>query len=280
MLYKRSGTYEAICEIQGFQQLHHQPGTFVLPNAWDAASAKSFQQNGFKAIGTTSAGIAMSWGCKDGENLPFDKLLETLSTITDSVDVPVSADIEAGYGTSPEEVAAHVRKVIAAGVVGINIEDGTGNPDQPLSDVLLQAKKIAAVRELNVPLFINARTDVYWLKAGDPAFRLQSAVERANLYRQAGADCIFIPGVEDTETIVKLRTDISGPLNLLAGASTPSLKLLSEIGIERISCGSAPFRAGLTLLKKIGEDIICHGRFQHMTDDVLSFMMMRQNGFI
>lgn len=134
-----------------FQELHHQSAPFLLPNAWDAASARVFQRTGYKAIGTTSAGIAMSLGYADGENLPFETLLVALKTIVDSVDIPVSADIEAGYGTSPEEISENVRKVVSTGVVGINIEDGTGSPGQPLRDASLQADAIAAVRQLDLP---------------------------------------------------------------------------------------------------------------------------------
>ncbi|MCY8003481.1 isocitrate lyase/phosphoenolpyruvate mutase family protein [Bacillus haynesii] len=258
-------------KYKAFLDLHHQSGPFVLPNAWDAASAKAFQNCGFKAVGTTSAGIAMSLGYPDGEHLPFETLLSVLKTITDAVDIPVSADLEAGYGQSPETVAENVKKAAAAGVVGINIEDGTKDPCRPLCDATLMEEKITAVKNLNLPVLINARTDVYWLNADDPGSRLQTAVRRANRYRQAGADCIFIPGADDTGTIAGLRKGISGPLNVLAGSNTPSLQILSELGIERISCGSAPFRAALSLVKKIGEDIIRRGTFNHMTDGVLSY---------
>lgn len=195
--------------------------------------------------------------------------------IVKSVNVPISADIEAGYGTSVEEVVENVRQIILAGVVGINLEDGTGNPDDPIFDVSLQAEKIAAIKELsqslNAPLFINARTDLYWLHISDPVFRLQSAINRTKAYQKAGADCIFIPGVKTIDTIKKLRQEISCPINLLAGADMPSLSRLSEIGIERVSSGSAPFRATLTLLRKISEDIINHGNFQRIIDDVITY---------
>ncbi|OLG02836.1 putative carboxyvinyl-carboxyphosphonate phosphorylmutase [Bacillus paralicheniformis] len=153
----------------------------------------------------------------------------------------------------------------------MNIEDGTKDPCRPLCDATLMEEKIAAVKKLNLPVLINARTDVYWLNADAPGSRLQTAVRRANRYRQAGADCIFIPRANDTGTIAGLRKDIPGPLNVLAGSHTPSLQILSELGIERISCGSAPFRAALSLVKKIGEDIITRGSFSHMTDGVLSY---------
>ncbi|CAH0297032.1 Carboxyvinyl-carboxyphosphonate phosphorylmutase [Peribacillus sp. Bi96] len=258
-----------------FKQLHSQSSTFVLPNAWDASSARTFQESGFKAIGTTSAGMAISLGYSDGGNLPFEKLIESLKMIVDSVHVPVTADIEFGYGTSIEEVVENVRQVLSTGVVGINLEDGTGNPEDPIFDSSLQVEKITAIKEmtrsLNMPLFINARTDLYWLNIGDPATRLQSAINRAKAYQQAGADCIFIPGVKNMDTIEKLRREISCPINLLAGADTPSLNQLSELGIERVSSGSAPFRATVSLLRKISDDIINQGNFQRMIDDVITY---------
>ncbi|MGE7762506.1 isocitrate lyase/PEP mutase family protein [Peribacillus sp. NPDC097895] len=258
-----------------FQQLHSQSSTFVLPNAWDASSARIFQESGFKAIGTTSAGMAISLGYSDGGNLPFEKLIDSLKMIVDSVHVPVTADIEFGYGTSIEEVVENVRQILSTGVVGINLEDGTGNPEDPIFDSSLQAEKITAIKEmtrsLNIPLFINARTDLYWLNIGDPLTRLQSAINRAKTYQKAGADCIFIPGVKNMDTIEKLRREISCPINLLAGADTPSLNQLSEIGIERVSSGSAPFRATVSLLKKISDDIINQGNFQRMIDDVITY---------
>lgn len=261
--------------FQTFKELHQQSSTFVLPNAWDASSAKVFQESGFKAIGTTSAGIAMSLGYLDGENLPFEKMLEVIKMIVDSVNVPVSADIEAGYGESVEEVVENVRKIILAGAVGINLEDGTGNPDNPILDASLHAQKIAAIKELsqsmNRPLFVNARTDLYWLNIGDSEYQLHSAIDRAKAYQQAGADCIFIPGVTNLDTIEKLRQEISAPMNLLVGPNMPTLNQLSEIGIERVSTGSAPFRSTITLLRKISQNAINHGHFHQLTDDVITY---------
>jgi len=262
-------------KFQQFKQLHKQPSTFVLPNAWDASSASVFQKSGFKAIGTTSAGIAMSLGYSDGENLPFEKMIEALKSIVNSVDIPVSADIEAGYGKSVEEVIDNVKQVILAGVVGINLEDGTGNPNEPILDISMQVKKIAAIKELsqslNMPLFINARTDLYWLKIGDPSLQFQSAIKRVKAYEEAGADCIFIPGVTNIDTIKNFREEISCPINLLVGSDTPSLNELSKIGIERVSSGSAPFRATITLLKEISEAIMNSGNFTPMIDDVITY---------
>ena len=258
-----------------FHELHKQSSTFVLPNAWDAMSAKTFEQCGFKAIGTTSAGIAASLGYADGQNMPFEKLIEVLSSIANAVNVPVSADIEAGYGFTIEEIVSNVKEVIVAGAVGINIEDGTGDPHDPILDMTIQTENIAAIRELsdslNVSLFINARTDMYWANVGDPEVRFQETVKRAKAYVEAGADCIFIPGLIDLEKIKELRKEILVPINLLDHPELPSLDELSKIGIERVSCGSGPFRATVTLLKSIGDEILNDGTFDQMSKNVLSY---------
>ncbi|UOQ43750.1 isocitrate lyase/phosphoenolpyruvate mutase family protein [Halobacillus salinarum] len=263
-------------KVENFHQLHRQSSTFVLPNAWDAVSAKMFEESGFTAIGTTSAGIAAALGFKDGENIPLQKMIDVISSIVDSVNIPVSADIESGYGGNVKEVVETARKIIESGAVGINIEDGTGNPDRPLCDLSLQMEKIAAIKRLSDSkedgtLFINARTDTYWLNIGDPSTRLAETIKRAKWFEESGADCIFIPGLFDREIIQNLRKEISCPINLLAGSEIPSLPELSNIGIERLSCGSGPFRATVTLLKTISDEIMNQQTFHRMTDGVLSY---------
>jgi len=155
---------EQSLKAKTFHRLHQQSSTFVLPNAWDVISAKMFEECGFKAIGTTSAGIAASLGYLDGQSIPLNKMVETIENIAKSVNVPVSADIEAGYGQTVEEVLETVKAVAAAGAIGINLEDGTGDPNRPIFDISSQEEKIAAIKELsesrNMPLFINARTDL------------------------------------------------------------------------------------------------------------------------
>lgn len=272
---------EQSLKAKTFHRLHQQPSTFVLPNAWDVISAKMFEDCGFKAIGTTSAGIAASLGYLDGQSIPLNKMVETIENIAKSVNVPVSADIEAGYGQTVEEVLETVKAVAAAGAIGINLEDGTGDPNRPIFDMSSQVEKIAAIKELsesrNMPLFINARTDLYWLNIGDSSTRLQEAIKRARAYQDAGADCIFIPGLTDRKIIKKIREEISCPINLLVDPEMPSLSVLSEIGIERLSCGSVPFRATLTYLRTISEEIVNRQTFQHMTNgDVLSYRRLTE----
>lgn len=237
-----------LAKVESFRQLHQQDTTFVLPNAWDPISAMVFEEAGFQAIGTSSAGIAASLGYSDGQHIPFEKMLEAIGNIARSVRVPVSADIESGYGETAEDVANAVKKITDTGVVGINLEDATGDPDLPLYDVALQAEKITAIKELveateKKSLFINARTDTYWLQTGDPATRLHETLKRLKAFEKAGADCVFIPGLHDREVIQELRKEITCPINLLASPDMPTLKELTDIGIDRVSCGSGPFRA-------------------------------------
>ncbi|WP_370224638.1 isocitrate lyase/phosphoenolpyruvate mutase family protein [Cytobacillus sp.] len=272
---------EQSLKAETFHRLHQQSSTFVLPNAWDVISAKMFEECGFKAIGTTSAGIAASLGYLDGQSIPLSKMVETIENIAKSVNVPVSADIEAGYGRTVEEVLETVKAVTAAGAIGINLEDGTGDSIRPIFEISSQVEKIAAIKEFsesrNMPLFINARTDLYWLNIGDSSTHLQEAVKRAKAYQDAGADCIFIPGLTDRKILKKIREEISCPINLLVDAEMPSLSELSEIGIERLSCGSGPFRATLTYLRSIGEEIVNNQTFHQMTNgDVLSYRRLTE----
>ncbi|WP_263705511.1 isocitrate lyase/PEP mutase family protein [Shouchella tritolerans] len=258
-------------KLKTFRRLHQQPSTFVLPNAWDAMSAKMFEAGGFKAIGTTSAGIAASLGYPDGQHLPRAKMVDAVRNIANSVAIPVSADIEAGYGQSVAKIVQTVKAVAAAGAVGINIEDGTGDPSKPVFSISEQTEKIAAIKANHTSLFVNARTDIYWLNIGDPLSRFQEATKRAKAYQEAGADCLFIPGLTDRGEIQKMRAAISCPINLLVDPEMPSLTELSAIGIERLSCGSAPFRATATLLAAICEQIVNDQTFSHLTKDVLSY---------
>lgn len=272
---------EQSLKAETFHRLHQQSSTFVLPNAWDVISAKMFEECGFKAIGTTSAGIAASLGYLDGQSIPLNKMVETIENIAKSVNVPVSADIEAGYGQTADEVLETVKAVAAAGAIGINLEDGTGDPNRPIFEISSQREKIAAIKELsesrNMPLFINARTDIYWLNIGDSSTRLQEALKRAKAYQAAGADCIFIPGLTDMKIIKKIREEISCPINLLVDPEMPSLSELSNIGIERLSCGSVPFRATLTYLRTISEEIVNRQTFHQMTNgDVLSYRRLTE----
>ena len=254
-----------------FQRLHHGPAILVLPNAWDAATARIFQTAGFPAIASTSAGIAWAAGYPDGERISRGDMLEAVCRIVAAVDVPVTADMEAGYGETAEAAAATAEGVLAAGAIGLNLEDASADR---LLEIAAHSARVRAVRRVaedaGVPLVINARTDVYLLAVGTPETRFAEAVRRANAYREAGADCLFIPGVRDAETIGRLVESIHGPINVLAGAGTPPAGELQRLGVARISTGSGPMRASLTLVRQFAEELR-QGTYDSFTKDVLSY---------
>src|SRR5881409_3504473 len=181
-------------QAETFRRLHREGGILVLPNAWDVITARVIESAGFAAIATSSAGIAWALGYADGERISRGEILAVVRRIASSVRVPVTADMEAGYGTTPEAAAETARGVIAAGAIGLDLEDGTN--EGLLLDLSLQVARIRAVREAGgaarVPLVINARTDAFEVKQWSPAERFAAAVRRANAYRAAGADCLFV----------------------------------------------------------------------------------------
>jgi len=248
-----------------FRQLHRGPGTLLLPNVWDVASARVIEEAGFSAIATTSAGIAFSLGYPDGQHIPRDEMFARIARIARAVKVPVTADIEGGYGPAPEDAARTTRELIQAGAVGMNLEDASGERDQPLIDLQLAVEKIKAARaaasELHVPVVVNARTDVYLLSVGDPQGRYSEALQRLLAYRDAGADCVFAPGLKDVETISRLVKDVQCPLNILAVAGTPPVTELERLGVARVSLGSGPMRATLGLLRRLAEELKAAGMY-------------------
>ena len=236
---------------EAFRKLHYGPDILILPNAWDAASARIIAAAGFPAIATTSAGIAFARGYPDGERIGRAEMLRDVACIVGCVDVPVTADLEAGYGPDAEDVAETMRQAIKAGAAGLNLEDSSHDPDQPLFEMGRATERVAAARAAaaaGVPVVINARTDGYILgfERNDELFA--DTVERANAYRAAGADCIFVPAVIDAGTIGRLAAEIDGPINILAGPGSPPLPELRALGVARVSIGSGLARAADELL--------------------------------
>ena len=195
-------------------------------------------------------------------------MLTAVGRIAAAVQVPVTADVEAGYGNRPEDAAVTARAVIEAGAVGMNLEDATGQPENPLLDLSLQIEKIKAVleeaRRIGVPIVLNARTDVYLLQVGAPERRYELALKRLAAFRDAGADCLFVPGVRDSETIRRFVVDLQYPINILAGPGSPSIPELEKLGVARVSLGSAPMRATLGLLRKMAEELNSSGTYRTM----------------
>jgi len=257
----------------------------VLANAWDVASARVMEELGYPAIATTSAGVAAALGYPDGQRIPREEMLEAVARIARAVRVPVTADVEAGYGTTAKDMAETAKALIAAGAVGMNLEDVTGDTESSLVDTAFQVEKIRAICDisasLGVPLVVNARTDTYLMPIGPEATRFERTVERLRAYRKAGADCLFVPGIADRETISKLVKTLGAPLNILVSRDCPTLKELEELGVARASTGSAVMRASLGTTQKIGKDLMEKGSYESLFASAIPYadvqrMMGRQ----
>jgi 2-methylisocitrate lyase-like PEP mutase family enzyme len=253
-----------------FRSLHRGPEILVLPNAWDCASGRIFEEAGFPAIATTSAGIAFSLGYSDGERIPQDLMLAAVKRISACVKVPVTADLESGYG----DVAKTTASLIAAGAVGLNLED-VDRESGALAPIPAQVEKIVTVRRiagaLGVKVVINARTDMYLAQIGDPASRFEHACERLQAYIGAGADCVFLPGVSD-ETIIRRAVDqLKFPLNILASPGLPPIPRLRESGVARLSVGSGIMRATLGLTRRIAQELKHSGTYAAMLEGTIPF---------
>lgn len=250
-----------------FRALHQGPRILVLPNAWDVATARVFEEAGFPALATTSAGIANALGYPDAGGISRDEMLEVVARIARAVRIPVTADVEAGYG----DPLATAKAVVAAGAVGMNLEDIEAESPDTLAHLETQTAIIRAIHDLQLPLVLNARTDIYLTNVGDPATRFARTVERLNAYREAGADCLFAPGVRDPEIIAALARDVRGPLNILATAGSPPVSELQRIGVARMSVGSGPARAALGLVRRIALELRDHGTFAQMIDGQIPY---------
>jgi 2-methylisocitrate lyase-like PEP mutase family enzyme len=258
-----------------FLALHDGRKTLLLPNAWDVASARIFEDAGFPAVGSSSAGVAFALGYPDGQKISRGEMLAVVHRIAEAVHIPMTADVEAGYGTKPEDVAETAREVIAAGAVGMNLEDAIHDKPDALADLNLQIEKIRAVNEISaragIAFVLNARTDVFLAEIGPAETRLARAIERLNAYRDAGAQCLFVPGVKDKETIAQLVKGVRGPVNILATAGTPPLAELEKLGVARVSVGSGPMRATLGLISRMARQLHDEGTFSLMTDGAMSY---------
>ncbi len=230
-----------------FRALHHGDGPLVLPNVWDAGSAVLTQSMGFSALATTSAGVAWALGYADGERMERSEMLSAVGRIAARVSVPVSADMEGGYGETPDAVAETVRLTLEAGAIGVNLEDGLDHAAGTLRDPGLATECIAAAKAAGqaagVPVVINARTDVYFNRGASEDDKFSEAVRRGNAYLEAGADCAFVIAVTDPSVIDQLVREIDGPLNIIAGAPGLDINTLTGMGVKRISLAGGMTRA-------------------------------------
>ncbi|MFI1004653.1 isocitrate lyase/phosphoenolpyruvate mutase family protein [Streptomyces galbus] len=249
-----------------FRALHVPGRPLVLPNAWDTASARLVEDAGAPAVATTSAGLAWALGAADGDRLGREDALRAVAGVVAAVRVPVTADIESGYATDPAGVAGTVRAVLAAGAVGVNIEDALHEGDAPLRTVAEQAERIAAARaaadEEGVPLFVNARIDTFLRGAGG----VDLTLERAAAFVAAGADGVFVPGAVDPETVKLLVEGVRAPLNVMAGPGAPPVAELAGLGVARVSVGSGIAQAAHALVRRAARELLEAGTYGSLAD--------------
>jgi 2-methylisocitrate lyase-like PEP mutase family enzyme len=249
-----------------FRSLHTAGTPLVLVNAWDAASARIVAAAGARAIATTSAGVAWSLGAPDGDALGRDAAVDLVGRVVAAVPLPVTADIESGYGGTPTEVAATVRAVIGAGAVGVNVEDAAPDGVAPLRTVDDQCARLAAVRSAadssGVPLYVNARVDTFLRGAGG----VEETVARAAAYLAAGADGVFVPGAVDPDTVAALVAAIPAPVNILAGPGAPPVPELARLGVARVSLGSSVAEAAYGVARRAAEEAFGAGTYQALAD--------------
>lgn len=244
----------------------HVPGTpLTLANAWDGASARIVAATGAPAVATTSAGVAWALGTADGGQVDRDRALALVRRVVDTVEVPVTADIEDGFGPDADAVAETVTQVIAAGAVGVNIEDGPRDPAELAARI---AAARSAAEKAGIPLYINARIDVFLFQLGAEQDRLGETLARAERYLAAGASGIFVPGVAAPETIAELVKRIDAPLNVMVGPGAPPVADLAALGVARVSLGAAVAEAAYGLVRRAAEELARSGTYTAVEDGI------------
>jgi len=266
---------QSIRRAEAFRALHAAPAPLVLLNAWDAASAAVFARAGAPALATTSAGVAWTMGHRDGERLAFADLLRTVANICRVVERPISVDLEHGYAVDAAAVARNAAALIDAGAIGVNIEDGIDPTTQALRPARETVERIVAIRTAaharGVPLFVNARTDVYFLPAQHADRSFGEAARRLEQYAAAGADGVFVPGLVDTGEIAKLVARVPLPVNVYAGyAGVPPIAELAAAGVRRISVGCGPLQGLLGHAEAMARELLHEGRYDAMLEGALS----------
>lgn len=248
-----------------FTALHHADRPLLLANAWDVASAVVTEAAGAPAVATTSAGVAWSLGRPDGDQLGRELAVDLVRRVCAAVRVPVTADIESGFGEQPADVAETVLAVIEAGAVGINLEDSVSDPASPLRSVDDAAERIAAARSAaesaGVPIYLNARTDTYLRQVGEPGGRLDDTITRARAYLDAGASGIFVPGTVDPAIVASLTEAIDAPVNLLVGPGAPDVATLAAAGARRLSLGSSVAAAAYAVADAATRELLSTGTY-------------------
>ena len=253
--------------------LHHDPKLLILPNIWEPLGARLIASLGFPAVATASAAIAFSQCQNDGEEMTFFEMLRIVELIAEAVDVPVTADMERGYGETPDDVANNMYHVLQAGVVGINIEDSLAE-GSALRSIDEQCARILAIRTMadaeGIPLVINARCDAFLSTIGDThEEQLTETITRGKAYRDAGADCFYPITLGDVPTLEKIIEGVKLPVNVYASANAASLKDLESIGVSRVSTGPGLLKAALGTMRSIAHELQNYGEYNSLTKDIV-----------
>ncbi|MEU8772669.1 isocitrate lyase/phosphoenolpyruvate mutase family protein [Streptomyces sp. NPDC048606] len=251
-------THDLTARAEAFAALHVPGSPLALANAWDVASARVVEAAGSPAVATTSAGVAWSLGAADGDLLARDRALDLIGRVVDAVSVPVTADIEGGFGADAEAVGETITGVLTAGAVGVNIEDGTRSPAE-FAERLAAAR--AAADSAGVPLYVNARIDTFLFGLGAPESRLDETLSRAAAYLRAGATGVFVPGVVDPAVITELVKGVGAPLNVLAAPGAPTVSELAALGVARVSLGSWVAETAYAVARRATEELLAGGGY-------------------
>ena len=261
-------------KAEQFRSLHHGKRVLVLPNAWDVPSARVFEDAGFPAIATSSAGLMVSLGCPDGEAIPKGEFMAAVRRIARAVSVPLSVDIVAGFGSTARDVELTVKAVVRAGGIGVNIEDFDPHTKK-LHSLESQGRKLRSIRKvgesLKVPLVINGRTDALRYAPGDEAAKFEEAVRRATAYRDAKVDCVYPMGLTDAVGIARFVKELAFPVNVMVRKGLPPVAELERLGIARASFGPAASYATFGLLKRAAKEVLERGTFDALTEGAISF---------
>jgi 2-methylisocitrate lyase-like PEP mutase family enzyme len=255
-----------------FRELHHQSEPLILANAWDAGTARLIESLGARAVATTSAGVAWALGYPDGIILPVAKIVELAKNIVRVIRIPLSVDIEGGYTDDPAAIGETIRALLGAGVIGINIEDGTNSADL-LAAKIEQAKKAAV--SVGIDLFVNARTDVYLRGLVSKDKRVAETVARGARYKAAGADGFFVPGLTEAHDITEIVQHVDLPVNVMAVPALPSAAELGKLGVHRLSAGAGIAQMASGLVERLARNFLNSGRSEPMMEGLMPYKQLQ-----
>ncbi len=261
-------------KAEAFRRLHDRKDVLVLPNAWDVPSARVFEDEGFPAVATSSAGMLVSLGYPDGEGIPHGEFVGAVGRIARVLSVPLNADVVGGFGDSPEGVARSVKAVVEAGAVGINIEDFAHGSKEllPLRSQLERLRSLIRLREeTGVPFVINARTDAIRFAVGDEGAKMREAIRRAEAYRDLGVDCVYPMGLSSADSISAFVKALDFPVNVMVRKGLPPVPELKRLGVARVSFGPSASYAALGLLRRASREVREKGTYGNLTEGAITF---------